>query len=248
MVKRLFFTLLLVSLLIPCFAQTQTDSARNHPIVDTASKHQLNDSVAMQPASDSLIKRSSTDGVVKPKQADSVVKPSSADSSVVKYKTSDNAHLPAKNAPKQPVENTAPQHSTVKTINDTRYNAYLKGNDLDEMSLAGDLNHFPSPDKVLKYKKQLDLSPIQIGQLTKLADALHRKKLEMGTNIVRNEKMLDSLFHSRQIDEGSLIFYTNRSGLYYGELKGAILMACYNTEKLLTPPQIKKLETLEKGN
>ena len=248
MVKRLFFTLLFVSFLITSFAQTQTDSVSNHPIVDTTSKHQLNDSVAMHPSIDSLIKRSSADSVVKHKLADSVIKPSSTDSSVVKHKATDSAHLRAKNVPKQLVENTEPQHSTVKTINDTRYNAYLKGNDLDDMSLAGDLNHFPSPDKVLKYKKQLDLSPIQVGQLTKLADALHRKKVEMGTNIIRNEKMLDSLFHSRQIDEGSLIFYTNRSGLYYGELKGAILMACYNTEKLLTPPQIKKLEALEKAN
>jgi hypothetical protein len=241
MVKRLFFTLLFVSFLITSFAQTQTDSVSNHPIVDTTAKRQLNDSVAIHPSADSVVKH---------KLADSVIKPSSVDSSVVKHKTTDSSakHLPAKNVVKQPAENIEPQHSTVKTINDTRYNAYLKGYDLDDMSLAGDLNHFPSPDKVLKYKKQLDLSPIQVGQLTKLADALHRKKVEMGTNIIRNEKMLDSLFHSRQIDEGALIFYTNRSGLYYGELKGAILMACYNTEKLLTPPQIKKLEALEKAN
>ena len=147
--------------------------------------------------------------------------------------------------PPAPVDTTL-RHSTVKTINDIRYNAYVKGEDWDDMALAGDLNHFPSPDKVLKYKKQLDLSPIQVGQLTKLADALHHKKLEMGTNIIRNEKMLDSLFRTHIIDEGSLIFYTNRSGLYYGELKGAILMACFNAEKLLTPAQIKKLEALEK--
>ena len=78
-----------------------------------------------------------------------------------------------------------PKHSPVKTISDIRYNAYLKGDDLDEMALAGDLNHFPSPDKALKYKKQLDLSPIQVEQLRKLANELHRKKVEMGTNIIR---------------------------------------------------------------
>ena len=156
--------------------------------------------------------------------------------------------LPVKALAKPPVDNAEPQHSPLKTMTDARYNAYLNGDDLDDMALAGELNHFPSPDKVLKYKKQLDLSPIQVGQLTKLANDLHRKKVEMGTNIIRNEKMLDSLFRIRRADEGSLIFYTNRSGLYYGELKGAILMACYNTEKLLTPAQIKKLEALEKAN
>ncbi|MDB5025297.1 MAG: hypothetical protein JWP78_3052 [Mucilaginibacter sp.] len=140
------------------------------------------------------------------------------------------------------------RHSPVKTLSDERYNAYLKGDDLDNMALAGELNHFPLPDKVLKFKKQLDLSPIQVGKLNRLATALHRKKLEMGEFIIRNERMLDSLFHIKRQDEGSVIFYANRSGLYYGELRGAILMACYNTEKLLTDAQVRKLEALEKAN
>lgn len=140
------------------------------------------------------------------------------------------------------------QHSTVKTINDTRYNAYLKGEDLDDMSLAGELNYFPMPDKVLKLKKELELSPVQVIKLKELSTNLHRKKLEMGVVIIRNEKTLDDLFRTKQVNEGSLIFYTNRSGLYYGELKGAILMACYNTQKLLTAIQVRKLETLGKLN
>ena len=179
-------------------------------------------------------------------QTDTTVKQLPVDTTV--KHTSTSKHVSYTVTIKPPPTDTVLQHSTVKTINDTRYNAYLKGEDFDDMALAGDLNHFPSPDKVLKYKKQLDLSPIQVGQLTKLSSTLHRKKLEMGTNIIRNEKMLDSLFRTHIIDEGSLIFYTNRSGLYYGELKGAILMACFNSEKLLTPAQIKKLEMLEKTN
>jgi len=116
------------------------------------------------------------------------------------------------------------------------------------MALVGELNHYPLPDKALKYKVQLGLNPGQIIKLNDLATKLHRKKLEMGENIIHNEKMLDSLFHSRQIIDGTLIFYTNRSGLYYGELRGAILLACYNTEKILSDTQIRKLESLEKVN
>lgn len=140
------------------------------------------------------------------------------------------------------------KHSPIKTLNDKKYNAYLRGEDLNDMALPGELNHFPMPDKVLKFKKQLDLSPIQVGKLNQLATTLHRKQMEMGVFNIRNEKMLDSLFHTRRLDEGSIIFYANRSGLYYGELRGAILMACYNTEKLLTDDQIKKLEALQKAN
>jgi len=181
--------------------------------------------------------------------ADSVANHSPVDSTA-KHHLNDSAkkHSSAKGVVKRPSNDPDIKHSPVKTLSDERYNAYLKGDDLDNMALAGELNHFPLPDKVLKFKKELDLSPIQIGKLNQIATTLHRKKLEMGVFIIRNERMLDSLFRIKRQDEGSVIFYANRSGLYYGELRGAILMACYNTEKLLTDGQIKKLETLEKVN
>jgi len=249
MLKRLLFTLLCLLFFAPAFAQTHEDSVRNNPAIDTAIKHPAIDTTARKQVD--TVKHAVADSAAKMHPADSVVKPTVVDSASTHHKSTVKTakKSPAKTVVKAPVVvDTEPKRSTVKTINDLRYNAYLKGDDLDKMSLAGDLNHFPSPDSVLKYKKELDISPIQIGQLTKLSAELHRKKVEMGDNIIRNEKMLDSLFHSHQVDEGSLIFYTNRSGLYYGELKGAILMACYKTEKLLTPAQIKKLETLEKTN
>jgi hypothetical protein len=226
MQKRLLFTSLCLLFFIPVFAQTHEDSSKNNPATDVAAKKQGDTAKHAVPD-----------------------KPATYDSTSVTRKTAIKkpTKSPAKKVAKPAVvADTEPKHSTVKTISDLRYNAYLKGDDLDDMALAGDLNHYPSPDKALKYKKQLDLSPIQVNQLTNLSTELHRKKVEMGTNIIRNEKMLDSLFHTRYIDEGSLIFYTNRSGLYYGEMKGAILMACYKAEKLLTPAQIKKLEALEK--
>jgi len=230
MLKRILFASLYLVIFAPVYAQRHEDSLKNNTAIDTVAQSQVD---TAKHAADSMVKHTTSNN------ATASHKPAAK-----KTKKS-----PTKAAVKQAVA-TDPEfkHSTVKTISDLKYNAYLKGDDLDNMSLAGDLNHFPSPDSVLKYKKQLDLSPIQVGQLTKLSTELHRKKVEMGGNIIRNEKMLDSLFHSRYIDEGSLIFYTNRSGLYYGEMKGAILMACYKAEKLLTPAQIKKLEALEKNN
>jgi len=249
MLKWLLSTSLYLLFFMPVLGQTHEDSVKNNPVTDTIAKRAAVDSIAKKQID--TVKSVAVDSAVKTHPADSTEKHAVVDSASMgrksAIKTAGKSSIKAVAKPSV-VTDAEPKHSPVKTISDLRYNAYLKGDDLDDMSLTGDLNHFPSPDKVLKYKKQLDLSPIQVGQLTKLADALHRKKVEMGTNIIRNEKMLDSLFHSRQIDEGSLIFYTNRSGLYYGELKGAILMACYNTEKLLTPPQIKKLEALEKVN
>jgi hypothetical protein len=136
-------------------------------------------------------------------------------------------------------------HSTVKSISSDHYDALINGVDLDNMSAVAELNHYPMPDKVIQYKKQLDLSPTQLSKITAINIELHRKRVEMGGNIITNEKKMDDLFRTRKVDEGVIIFYTNRYGLYQGEIRNAILQACYKTEELLSEGQIKLLEKLE---
>jgi hypothetical protein len=138
--------------------------------------------------------------------------------------------------------------STVKSLTDKQYNALLKGEDLYGMPMVAELNHFPMPDKVIKYKKELDLSPVQITKISAIATELHRKRVEMGGFIITNEETLDKLFRKQSLNNGDVIFYANRSGLYYGELRNAILQACLSTGDLLAPQQIKKLETLQNRN
>jgi hypothetical protein len=139
------------------------------------------------------------------------------------------------------------KHSPLKTLNDDQYNALLNGDDIYGMSLAAELNHYPSPEKVIKLKKEIILSPIQFSKISAIAKELHRKKLEMGLIIIDNEKTIDSLFRTGRLDNGSLIFYTNRYGLYQGELRNAILQACLATRSLLSDQQISKLEALQKA-
>jgi hypothetical protein len=138
--------------------------------------------------------------------------------------------------------------SPVKTLSDKQYNALLKGEDLYDMALPAELNHFPMPDKVIKFKKELGLSPSQVTKITIIATQLHRKRLEMGTFIINNEQTLDNIFRKQRLNNGDVIFYATRSGLYYGELRNAILQACLSTGDLLAPQQIKQLETLKDHN
>jgi len=142
---------------------------------------------------------------------------------------------------------TSPKKSTVKTLNSKQYNALLNGDDLYGMALVAEMNHYPNPEKVIKYQKELDLTPEQVTKLTAVNKELHRKKLEMGLIIIRNERTLDSLFHTRKLDNGTLIFYANRYGLYQGELRNAILQTFLVTRGLLTPPQLSKYIALQKG-
>lgn len=138
--------------------------------------------------------------------------------------------------------------SPVLTLSNAQYNAYLKGIDLNDQSYVAELNHYPLPDEVLKHKKELDLSPSEIKQLNAVVAFLNMKKKEVGESVIHNEKMLDSLFRTRKVDEGSIIFYTNRYGLYEGEYRTVVLQACFRTEKILTPQQIRRFEALKKHN
>jgi len=150
-----------------------------------------------------------------------------------------NAQVPA---------DTTAKHSPLKTLSDVQYNALISGEDIYGMSLAAELNHYPLPDKVLKFKKQLALDAAQLGKLTAIVKEFHRKKLEMGLIIIRNERTLDSIFKYNRLDNGSLIFYANRYGLYQGELRNTILQACLATKGLLSAAQLKKYEALQKAN
>jgi hypothetical protein len=146
----------------------------------------------------------------------------------------------------QSAVDTVMKKSPVRTLTDEQYNAYLQGKDINHMAYVAELHHYPSPDKMLQYKKELDLSPTQITQLISIIKTLNMKKAEVGQSVIRNEKMLDSIFRTRRVDEGSVIFYGNRYGLYEGEYRTALLMACYKTQKLLTDRQIKRFEALQK--
>jgi hypothetical protein len=138
--------------------------------------------------------------------------------------------------------------SPVKTLTLQQYTALMKGEDLYNMIMVADINKYPDPANALKYKKELNLSAAQITALAKIDKELTRKKIEMGGFIVTNETKLDNLFRTKKINESDLIFYTNRYGLYMGELRNAILAATLNTNKLLSPQQINKLIALKNHN
>ncbi len=67
----------------------------------------------------------------------------------------------------------------------------------------------------------------------------------MGRFIIKNERALDSLFRLKRLDDGTLIFYTNRYGLYQGELRNAILQAYIKIGTILTADQVKKYHKLQ---
>lgn len=141
------------------------------------------------------------------------------------------------------------QKSDIPALSDEEYNAWLKGSDLKtNLTLVAEINNYPTPEKVLKLKKQLDLSPVQVNQLNDVMKYLKLKKVEAGGDFVRNERTLDSLFRTKKINEPAIIFYGNRYGLYLGEYRTSLLIACKRTYQILTVRQLRRYVQLQNRN
>jgi hypothetical protein len=136
--------------------------------------------------------------------------------------------------------------SPLKTMSYEQYKAYIGGIDINKLDAVAELNRYPSPKIALGFKKELGLTADQVSQLTAINTELKRKMKEMGAFIIKNETTLDNLFRTKQVDDGSLIFYTNRYGLYVGELRNAMLQTYLKTQNILTAEQLKKYGQLHK--
>lgn len=143
-------------------------------------------------------------------------------------------------------QSTADTASPVRSLTYQQYQAYLKGEAGEDLARAAEMNNYPMPDKVLKYRSELDLSPIQIKKITEASAYLKRRRLQIGGSVIDTEKKLDSLFKFNKVQDGNVIFYANRYGLYQGELKNAVLQACLSTQKLLSQQQLTKYQALQK--
>lgn len=136
--------------------------------------------------------------------------------------------------------------SPVKTLSYKQYNAYLNGDDNDNMALVAELNYYPSPQVAIELKKELGLTPDELLKITDINTELTRKKKEMGRFIIKNERVLDSLFRIKQVNDGNLVFFGQRTDLYRGELRNAVLQAYLKVSAILTTGQLKKYQQLHK--
>jgi hypothetical protein len=134
--------------------------------------------------------------------------------------------------------------SPIKTMSYKQYKAYTEGIDINHLALAAELNHYPEPEKVLNWKKDLALTPAQLTQVKDIDTEIHRKMKEMGGMIIKNEKAIDDLLRSHKATDGDVIFFVNRYGLYEGELRTAILLTYLKMNDILTAEQKEKYQKL----
>lgn len=126
----------------------------------------------------------------------------------------------------------------------TKFENFKTSQNLVGLQDVAEHHHYPAPQKVLKWQKELQLNDRQKVAIKQINEAFQKKVNEMNNFLITNEKALDNLFRLKQMNNGMLIFYTNRYGLYQGELRNALLQACLKTELQLTDIQIKKYDSL----
>ncbi|MDB5013658.1 MAG: hypothetical protein JWQ25_1860 [Daejeonella sp.] len=114
-----------------------------------------------------------------------------------------------------------------------------------EMVKVAEVNNYPDPCRVIEISNHLKLTPAQLSKLTTIKSSLEFKAKEMDGFINQQEKKLNDLFASGKAEEGSIIYYTNKLGLYEGELRNAYLQAHLKTRYVLTPAQLNKYNQLE---
>lgn len=136
--------------------------------------------------------------------------------------------------------------SPIKYLSSYQYAAYKTGDAID-MGLIAEVNGYPSPVKALALSNKLQLSTVQKNQLQALINELKRKTKEMGGFILDQEAKLNALFANEKINEGSLIYFTNKIGALQGELRNAHLKAHFQTKKILNQTQIKNYKDLSKA-
>lgn len=129
--------------------------------------------------------------------------------------------------------------SPIRSLTDQEYADLKYGGEMG-MARVAELNNYPAPEEVSKMDKKLGLTNAQKSQLVKVVDAWRFKAREMGGFILVQETKLNSLFAAGKATDGAVIYYTNKIGLYLGELRNAHLQAHLKTRNLLTREQIRK--------
>lgn len=135
----------------------------------------------------------------------------------------------ADNIPLVPVENTA--------LTKEEVDAYLTGKSLG-MARVAEMNHFPSPRRVLKMKEALVLDNPQKNRTILLNKKMRKYAIRAGRQIVQKEKLLNEIFKQDNIDELALKKLVKEIAALKGELRFIHLQAHIAQRNFLTEDQI----------
>ncbi len=131
----------------------------------------------------------------------------------------------------------------IKSLSDDDVKNYLEGKGMG-LAKAAELNGYPGPMHVLENESGLELSAEQKKAVQDSFDRMKQKAVELGKQIVENEKELDALFGRSKITSEILQSKTQKIAELQGDLRNAHLQAHLEMKKVLSPEQVEKYNRL----
>ena len=138
---------------------------------------------------------------------------------------------------------TGEQLRAIKALSEAEITSLLEGKGMG-LAKAAELNHYPGPKHVLVLATELDLSSDQISASTKIFEQMEAEAIRLGSEIVRGEATLDSLFAQNNITPEELDRQLAAIGRARAELRGVHLKAHFAQRAVLTPHQVFQYDEL----
>ena len=135
------------------------------------------------------------------------------------------------------------EKQAIKALSKERVEGLLAGQGIG-YAKAAELNHYPGPRHVLDMAQTLGISPDQTKAIQRIFDAMQKRAIELGKQIVQKEKRLDELFASKRIGPQKLAPLTEEIGRLDGTLRAIHLQAHLDATALLTPSQVEAYDNL----
>lgn len=135
------------------------------------------------------------------------------------------------------------ENSGIAAISKTEMSALQNGAGMG-LAKAAELNHFPGPKHVLELAEDLNLSESQATLIESIRIEMQKAAMQVGANVIDQERILNRRFLHRHIDQSDLRNITARIAKLRGELRFIHLRAHLKTTEILSQKQILRYDEL----
>lgn len=133
--------------------------------------------------------------------------------------------------------------NAITSLSDAEIRGLLAGEGMG-FARAAELHRHPGPKHVLDLAEELELSDQQLAQTQAVFDAMQARAIDLGTQLVAQEKALDELFAAGQVSPDALDHHLANIGATRAKLRGVHLHAHLAMRQLLTAEQVHRYDRL----
>lgn len=139
----------------------------------------------------------------------------------------------------------AQQHPPASTAQPGMHHGMMGDMQMDDCPMMAAMAQ--GPERILRRREELGLTPVQIGQLEVLATRSRQARAEAMAGMTGLHARLDSLARRDRFDESAVRAAFDRMGALHADLGVAMLKGQYDSRSLLTGNQRQKLSAGRQG-